>query len=123
MAEPVTHAGMLLTVSGAASAVIGFIFDVPGSTVFAAAAGAFFAARLGKTVGYKKTFGLIAGGTFAAAMLTSLLIYLAGILYQQPPDAGQYPQRGVAFALAFCLIYYRKELVELGRCKLEGLKP
>jgi len=121
MAEPVTHAGMLLTVSGAASAVFGFIFDVPGSTVFAAAAGAFFAARLGETVGYKKTFGLIAGGTFAAAMLTSLLIYFAGMFYQQD-SAGQYPQRGVAFALAFCLIYFRKEVLDLARSKIEGLK-
>lgn len=112
MAEPVTHAGLFLTASGIASAVVGFIFDVPGSTVFAAAAGAFFAARLGDTVGYGKTFGLISGGTFAGAMLTSSLIHFAG----------DYPQRGVAFALAFSLIYFRTEILGAVKRTIEGFR-
>jgi hypothetical protein len=100
MAEPVTHAGVLLTISGTASAVFGFFFDVPGSTVFAAAAGAFFAVRLGQVIGFRNSLLAVLGGTFAGATLTSLFISWAG----------PYPQRGVALCLSFCLIHFQDEI-------------
>jgi hypothetical protein len=108
MTEPMTPTA--LTLSGIAAAVFGFLFDVPGSTVFAAAAGAFLAVRLGDPVGFLKSFGMVAGGTFAGACGTSLFISWAG----------DYPQRGVAFVMTLFLVYFRKELLESARAMIKG---
>lgn len=110
MTEPVTPASLVLTVSGIASAVFGFLFDVPGSTVFAAAAGALFAVRLGEVVGFWRSLAMIAGGTFAGATLTSLFISWAG----------DYPQRGVALSLTFILLHFRVEILGAIRSGISG---
>lgn len=110
MAEPVLPTGLWLTTSGTIAAVFGFVFDVPASTVFAAAAGAFFAVRLSDTVGFFQSLRMISAGTFAGALLTALFIAWAG----------PYPQRGVAMTLAFVLIYYRVELLASVRTLLKG---
>jgi hypothetical protein len=122
MAEPAIPVSLALTLSGTASAVIGFIFDVPGSTVFAAAAGAFFAVRLAETMLFRASLMLVAGGTFAGAMMTGLIIHLATLFSPENINAGHYPQRGVAFVLAFCLIYFRKEILEAVGRTIKGFK-
>jgi hypothetical protein len=109
MTEPVIPS-ILVTASGVASAVFGFLFDVPGSTVFAAAAGTFLAVRLGSPMPFRQALVMVAIGTFVGAALTSLFISYAG----------SYPQRGVALLLAFTLIYYRVELLEAIRGMLKG---
>lgn len=110
MTEPITPAGLLLTLSGIASAVFGFLFDVPGSTVFAAAAGAFLAVRLGGAFGFWPSLGMVAGGTFAGATGTSLFISWAG----------EYPQRGVAMTLTFMLVFFHKEILDSLRRMIKG---
>lgn len=102
----------ILGISSAVSAFFGFMFGVPSSTVLAGMLGAFFATRMSDPIGTKKALLIISGGTASGALFASTLINYAG----------NFTERSAAFTISFCVIYFRKELIDAARRVLTGFK-
>lgn len=106
MLNSVTHsAAIAATTAGIAA----FVFDVPPPVVFAAFSGACFAVALSEKMTYKAALCNIFGSTFASTMVTPEAMHLFNAA----------SQRGVAAILAFCLIFFRKDIFSFVRGKFK----
>jgi hypothetical protein len=100
MPDPITHSAAAV---GAVTAAIAFVFDVPSAVVFAAFSGACFGVAMSESLGLYKALAFILAGTAATGYTVPIVIHYVG----------DYPARGVAFILAFVLIRFRAEALDL----------
>jgi len=97
------------------SAVFSFIFDIPAPAVFAAFIGSLMAVAMMDAVTYKRAGWMILGGTFASGLLTSFVVLVTGwIVFKitgHEIDPETIPLRGLAALLAWCLVYFRDDII------------
>lgn len=92
MPDPVTHASGAI---GVVTAAIAFVFDVPSATVFAAFSGSCVGVAMSQKSSMIRAIALILIGTIAAGYMTPVA----------QKFIGDYPSRGVAFALSLVFIW------------------
>jgi hypothetical protein len=90
---------------------LAFLFDVPAPVVFAAFAGSCFALAMAEQATILAAITMVAGGTVASAYITPIVgHYFDG-----------YSMRGVAALLAFVLIHFRGDILDLLKRSIAGI--
>jgi len=92
MPDPISHTAGAL---GAVTAGIAFVFDVPSATLFAAFSGSCLGLAMSQKSQFIQAVTLVFIGTLIAGYMTPVAVKFLG----------NYPSRGVAFAIALCVIW------------------
>lgn len=101
------------------STFIAFTFDVPAPAIFAAFIGSCFGVAFTNAVTYGRALCMLTGGTIAAGLIVSMVIKI-GIFAHWLPDGPYDTPRGGAAILAFVLVKYNKELIDIFERRILG---